>query len=315
MPLDPTQFFGLPGCDLQHADILILPLPLEKTVSYGAGTCRGPEAILQASCQVELFDEETLVDFAQGPKIHTLPPLAADGTLEEYLAATKRLVAAERGKFLLALGGEHTASYGVIDGLADDLSEITIVQIDAHADLIDQLGGRRWSHGTVMRRLWERGCRLLQVGIRSLSREEYELVRSGPRISTYFAHQLASQWDRLLAELRGLVGKVYLSIDVDGLDPAVFPSTGTPQPGGLSWRQTIEIVRAVAESSCQWMGADVMELVASPHPPGCDITAARLVAKLLAWREWGKAEGGRAKASRRRKPPGGERKAEGEPEA
>lgn len=297
MPLDPTQFFGLPGCNLQRANVVILPLPLEKTVSYGTGTCGGPEAILNASCQLELFDEETLVDFSEGPKIHTLPPLAADGTLEEYLAATKRLVAAHRGRFLLALGGEHTASYGVIDGLADDLGDVTVVQIDAHADLINQLTGRRWSHGTVMRRLWERGCRLLQVGIRSLSREEYELVRSGPRISTYFAHQLAPQWDRLLAELRGLAGKVYLSINVDGLDPAVFPSTGTPQPGGLSWQQTMQIIRAVAESSCQWVGADVMELVASPHPPGCDITAARLAAKVLAWREAArKAEGGRQKA-------------------
>ena len=92
--------------------------------------------------------------------------------------------------------------------------------------------------------------------------------------------------------MRGLAGKVYLSIDVDGLDPAIFPSTGTPQPGGLSWQQTMQIVRTVAESSCQWVGADVMELVASPHPPGCDITAARLAAKVLAWRE----EQGRRKA-------------------
>ena len=96
-------------------------------------------------------------------------------------------------------------------------------------------------------------------------------------------------WDRLLATLRGLSGKVYLSIDVDGLDPAVFPSTGTPQPGGLSWRQTMEIIRAVAaESSCQMLGADVVELVASPHPPGCDLSAARLAAKVLAWWEVGR---------------------------
>ena len=239
MPLDPTQFFGLPRCDLQQADVVLLPLPLEMTVSYGTGTWRGPAAILEASRQVELFDEETLVDFAEAPRIHALPPLLPEGSLEDYLAATERLVAAHRDRFLLALGGEHTSSYGVIAGLADDLGDVTVVQIDAHGDLADQLGGRRWSHGTVMRRLWDRGCRLVQIGIRSLSRPEHELIGRGERITTYCAHQLDGQWDGLLAALRRLRGKVYLTIDVDGLDTGVFPSTGTPQPGGLSWRQTI----------------------------------------------------------------------------
>ena len=129
----------------------------------------------------------------------------------------------------------------------------------------------------------------MQIGIRSLSRPEYELIGRGQRITTYYAHQLAEQWDRLLATLRGLGGKVYLSIDVDGLDPAVFPSTGTPQPGGLSWQQTMEMIRAVAaESPCRLLGADVVELVASPHPPGCDLSAARLAAKVLAWWEVGR---------------------------
>ena len=283
------QFLNLPPCPIDAAEVLIVPLPLEKTVSYGRGTCQGPRAILDASCQVELFDEETGVDFATGPKIHTLPPLPADAALEACLAAIQECVAAHRQRFVLALGGEHTVSYGVLSGLVEDLGTVTVVQIDAHADLADELGGRHWSHGTVMRRLWERGCRLVQIGVRSLSRAESELIAGGPRITTYYAHQLAEQWGRLLAELRGLRGKVYLTIDVDGLDPAVFPSTGTPQPNGLSWPQTMEIIRAVAaESSCQWIGADVVELVPSPHPPGCDLTAARLVQKLLAWREVGR---------------------------
>jgi agmatinase len=163
------------------------------------------------------------------------------------------------------------------------------VQVDAHADLADQLGGRRWSHGTVMRRLWDRGCRLVQIGIRSLSRPEHELIGRCQRITTYYAHQLDPQWEQVLAALRGLTGKVYLTLDVDGLDPGVFPSTGTPQPGGLSWRQTIEVIRAVAaESRCRLIGADVVELVPSPHPPGCDLSAARLAAKVLAWWQVGR---------------------------
>ena len=274
--LNPFPFLNLPPCPLDEADVVVLPLPLEKTVSYGTGTWRAPRAILAASGQIELFDEETRIDFAQGPKIHTLPALPLEGDLENCLAQTERSAAEHRDKFLLTLGGEHTASYGIVCGLAQTLEALTIVQIDAHADLADELNGRRWSHGTVMRRLWERGCRLLQIGVRSLSRDEHELISAGPRIATYYAHLLDQQWDRLLAALRGLSGDVYLSIDVDGFDPAVFPSTGTPQPGGLNWRQGMEVIRAVAaESSCRLLGADVVELVASPHPPGCDLTAAQ----------------------------------------
>lgn len=281
---DPNQFLGLPAAALAEADAVLLPVPLEKTVSYGAGTWRGPRAILDASCQVETFDEETLVDFTAAPRLHTLPPLLVEGDLPTYLGALQSHLAALRGKLVVCLGGEHSLTFGAAAGLADDLRRLTVVQIDAHADLIDSLDGRRWCHGTVMRRLWEEGCRLVQIGVRSLSREEFELARSGPRITTFFAHQLAERWAELLATLDALEGFVYLTIDVDGLDPGVIPSTGTPQPGGLSWFQTMEILRHLAcAPGAQWLGADVVELVASPHPPGCDLAAARLVSKLLAW--------------------------------
>jgi len=281
------RFLGLPPCPLEEADAVILPVPLEKTVSYGTGTGRGPAAILEASCQVEYFDEETLVDFAQSPRLHTLPPLSVDGQLEDELAALRDRVATLRDKFVLAVGGEHTITYGTVTGLIDDPAELTIVQIDAHADLIDELAGRRLSHGTVMRRLWEKGCRLVQIGVRSLDRSEYELAVADDRIETYYAHQLDDRREELLAALGGLQGKLYLSIDVDGLDPAVIPSTGTPQPGGLSWRQAMQIIRRVASNrGCRLIGADVVEFIPSPHPPGCDLTAARLVMKVLAfWAE------------------------------
>ena len=183
----------------------------------------------------------------------------------------------------MTLGGEHLLTYGVVTGLVADPAEVTIVQIDAHADLADELGSRRWSHGTVMRRLWERGCRLVQIGVRSLSRAEHELIEGGPRIETFFAHDLPRRWAELLHVLACLEGPVYLSLDVDGLDPSIVPSTGTPQPNGLSWRQVMELIRAVAAAPCDWIGADVVEFIASPHPPGCDLTVARLVMKILAY--------------------------------
>ena len=259
-------------------------MPVEKTVSYGTGTAGGPQAILAASLQLETFDEETLLDYAEAPRIHTLPPLSPAGEIEDCLAQIREQLRPLHNKFLLALGGEHTVTYGVVAGLVDDLADVTVVQIDAHADLADELHGRRWSHGTVMRRLWEQGCGLVQIGIRSLTRNEHSLATAGPRIATFYAHRLEQQWNEVLETLCRLEGKVYLTIDVDGLDPSIIPSTGTPQPGGLTWRQTIDVIRVLAtESRCRLVGADIVEFVPSPVPPGCDPAAARLAAKLLAW--------------------------------
>jgi agmatinase len=284
MPLDPTQFLGIPSLGQSQADVLLLPLPVEKTVSYGTGTSGGPKAILDASLKLEIFDEETLVDFTEGPRVHTLPPLSAEGSIEECLARIRDRVGPLREKFVLSLGGEHSITYGLVNGLFADPSEATVVQIDAHADLADELDGLHWSHGTVMRRLWEQGCRLVQIGIRSLTRSEHALATAGPRITMYYAHNLESQWTEILEGLRRIEGKVYLTIDVDGLDPSIIPSTGTPLPGGLSWRQTIDVIRVLAtQSQCQLVGADIVEFVPSPTLPGCDPAAARLAAKLLAW--------------------------------
>ena len=280
----PDQFLGLPPRSPEEADAVVVPMPLEKTVSYGTGTWRAPRAILDASCQVELFDEETLVDFAQFPRIHTAPPVVTDGGPEDYLDAIRDRIAGLRDKFVVALGGEHTVTFGCAMGLVERPSELTVVQIDAHADLMDELDGRRWSHGTVMRRLWDQGCHLIQIGIRSLSRSEYDLATADERIRTYFAHRLSQQWGELLDTLGRLEGQVYLSVDADGLDPSVIPTTGTPQPDGLSWRQTMEVIRTLAAATrSRLVGADIVELVASPHPPGCDIIAARLLAKILAF--------------------------------
>jgi N1-aminopropylagmatine ureohydrolase len=286
------QFLGVAPVDMADADALILPLPYEKTVSYGSGASNGPQAILDASLQLELFDEETLTDFKQAPKLHTLPALldSEAKTVQDYLKAIEAYIVPLRGKFILALGGEHTVTYGLVKGLAVDPAEVTVVHIDAHADLIDELNGLKWSHGTVMRRLWEEGCRLVQIGIRSLSSSEYEQAALGERITTYFAHRLEEQWAEVLRTLNDLKGAVYLTIDVDGLDPSIIPSTGTPQPGGLSWRQAMQVIQAIAASRrIHWLGADVVEYVPSPHPPGSDPAAARLAEKVLAWRHPGQA--------------------------
>ena len=185
---------------------------------------------------------------------------------------------------MLALGGEHTITYGLTMGLAENPADVTVVQIDAHADLADTLDGRHWSHGTVMRRIWERGCRLVQIGIRSLSRKEFEFAATSPRIATYYAHQLDRQWPEILQSLRSLEGKVYLTLDVNGLDP---PSCQVREPhsqGGCRGGERSRLFGCLRPSRGRiCCGADIVEFVPSSVTPGCDPVAARLVTKTLAW--------------------------------
>ena len=279
-----TQLLGLPACPVEQADAIVLPVPMERTVSYGPGTAGGPAAILAASAQVETFDEETRVNFEQSPRIHTVAPVVLGASLETDLAEVEAAVARFRDKFVLTLGGEHTLTQAAVAGACENIDQVTIVQIDAHADLIDRLGGLKLSHGTVMRRLWDRGANLVQLGIRSLSREEYELIGRGERVRTFFAHELPARFDEALDTLGQLEGDVYLTVDIDGLDPAIIPSTGTPQPDGLTWRQTMAILQTVfAAPKARLVGADLVEFVPSPNPPGCDLSAAKLATKILAW--------------------------------
>ncbi|MFH1279266.1 MAG: agmatinase [Candidatus Eisenbacteria bacterium] len=281
------SFLDLPRRPERDADVVILPLPFERTVSYGRGTAGGPGAILGASAQIELFDEEVGHDFEAAPRIHTAPFLHPESG-EEVPAYLDRVAARARGagdRFVLGLGGEHTVTYGMVAGLPVDPANLTVVQIDAHADLIDRLDGEEWSHGTVMRRLWELGVRLVQIGVRSVSREEHDFITKGDRIRTFFAHEHRDRRLEILDSLRALTGPVYLSLDVDGLDPSVISTTGTPQPGGLDWYEGVEIIRAVAEApAARLVGADLVEYVPSPHPPGSDLAAAKLAVKILAYR-------------------------------
>ncbi len=282
----PDQFLGVPSPGRDKADAIILPLPLEMSVSFGRGTWRGPRAIIDASCEVELFDEETLLDFTEYPLVHTeqavVPDL--DAGVKDYLDAVRDHVAGLPRAFLLSLGGEHSVTWGAVMGLARNGRMPHIVQIDAHADLIDVLNGEKWSHGAVMRRLVEEGCPVTQIGIRSLSRDEYDFSKDSTAVETFYAWNLPGRWDELMERLRGLDGDIYLTVDVDGLDPAVIPSTGTTQPDGLSWRQTMDIIRTVcAAPRARLIGADVVEYIACPHPPSYDIVAARLVMKILAF--------------------------------
>jgi agmatinase len=285
------NFLGLApeDSDFARAGVLVLPIPFEETVSYSGGTADGPAAIIAASQQVELYDREHDCEPALRYGVHTLPPVdmpAGDPAAAVDAIAQAVEDAARTGKLVVGLGGEHTVSVGVGRGLLAALGgPITVVQIDAHSDLRDSYEGTPYSHACIARRLLDddRVSQVLQLGIRSVCTEEVEFTRENPeRVRIWYAEDVHdTDWRAELYE-RVHGRRVYLTIDVDGLDPAIVPATGTPEPDGLTWRETLEIVRTVAEHATI-IGVDCVELAPQPGLHGADFAVAKLVYKVMSY--------------------------------
>jgi len=280
-----AQFGGvLPHpCEFAAAAAVILPVPFERTTSYGHGTRQGPREILVASSQVELWDEELGADVhRQG--IFTLPEmdltaLAIDDALAAINQASAAVLAA--GKFLIVLGGEHSITPPVVAAAAARHGTLTVLQIDAHADLRDSYLAERQSHACAMRRTLEH-ARLVQVGIRNLSREEASVV-DGLATTVFYDWNMRDNPAWIDRVVDALGPTVYLTVDLDGLDPAMMPAVGTPEPGGLSWRELTALLRRVFERRTV-VGCDVVELCPIPGLTAPNFVAARLVYKLLSYR-------------------------------
>ncbi len=277
-----------PHCDHDRARVRVLPLPLEATVSYGGGTAGGPAAIIAASRQVELYDREHDAEPALRYGVHTLqaPELGDDPRAAVDAIASAVARAASGGRLVVALGGEHTISAGVSRGLLDALGgPLTVVQIDAHCDLRDAYDGSRFSHACVARRMLDdaRVEQALQLGVRSVDVEEVAFAREHPeRVRVWYAEEVhAGGWhDELRERLAGR--RVHLTIDVDGLDPAVVPATGTPEPGGLTWTQALDVIRTTARSAAI-VGVDCVELAPCPGMHAADFAVAKLLYKTMTY--------------------------------
>jgi agmatinase len=276
-----------PNADAATAAVHVLPIPLEQTVTWGRGTAAGPAAIIEASTQVELYDREFDAEPALEYGIHTLPALELpNGILDAVEAIEAAVVAAAgRAKLLVGLGGEHTVSAGFGRGLLRALGgPLTVVQIDAHSDLRDEYEGSPYSHACVARRLLEtRGIdQVLQLGVRSIDVEEVAFAREHEdRVRIWFAEDVHDGgWREVAAHVRGK--RVYLTLDVDGLDPAVVPATGTPEPDGLSWKEACEIVRVVADAA-SIAGIDCVELAPRLGQHAADFAVAKLLYKTISY--------------------------------
>ena len=265
----------------EAARLVVLPIGFEATTSYGTGTRGGPDAIIAASRQVEAWDNDLEVDLSEAP-IHTADPVAPDLSLPGAMTDRIRRAASRfvgDGKWVLGLGGEHSVTLGLVRAAAEKHGRLSILQIDAHADLRDKYEGTPHSHACVMRRCVEDGHRTVHVGIRNACREEVEFARK-KKLPIFWGHDCAAGVAWIPAAIKALAGPVYLTVDVDGLDPGVIRTTGTPEPGGLGWWTTMRLLEALFRSR-KVVGADVVELSAAGDPAS-EFAAARLAAKIAA---------------------------------
>jgi agmatinase len=283
----PMNFGGIDEeefCSFDPARILILPVSYEGTVSYGTGTGAGAMAIVNASRNMELYEEETDSEvYKLG--IHTLkeflPRSTPDAMMESLYDYSKELI--KSGKFVCMLGGEHSVSAPIIKAHSEQYHDMSVLQIDAHADLRDTYDGTPHSHASIMARV-VKDLRIpsVQVGIRSISADEVRLIETGLPTKIFWARDIAGRTDWIDDAIDSLTDNVYLTIDIDGLDPSIVPTTGTPEPGGLGWYETLTLIRKLAEKK-RVVGMDLVEYSYFENYDSPAFLCAKLVYKSLAY--------------------------------
>lgn len=279
------HFFNKPSSSLKEADIVVLPLPFDKGISHPRGARLGPQAVLNASEQLELFEPESRFDFS-GSLIHTVAmpdKLDSYKSLEELIRRVMNEMEVAR-QFYLGIGGDHSVSFPAISELKKKYGDLGVIQIDAHADLRSSYESSSNSHACVMRRVAEvlDPSHILSIGVRALCEEEYDYMKEN-KVNCVWGNR--PMHEDLLSELNEKLAripdKVFLTIDLDGLDPTVIPHVQTPVPGGISWHQCMAIVRRIFERKTV-IAADVVELAASPpHSHRSDFLASLLCQKIM----------------------------------
>jgi len=283
------NFQALPNALEQDADVIILPVPLESTVSYKTGTRAAPEAILAASGQLEYYEEDggwcpfkhlsISVLGAMNKQLHEREP-----DFHRRLEARAQSIPRD-GRLFVALGGEHSITPSLVRGRMPEKG--TVVLLDAHADMRRVYEGSEHSHACPMHHIREDGQEIIMIGIRSVYEDEADRIAADDGVYFYGdrALQRPEVWQSLLEQLRTLSGPAYLTIDMDAFDPSLVPGVGTPQPGGLSWFQVLDIVDAcMGNVQADWRGFDLVEMIPEPSRVS-DMTAAKLVQKVVSW--WG----------------------------
>ena len=276
------DFLGVPEdlSQLEDASIVVLPVPFEKTTSWLQGTREGPRAILEASHYVEYYDIETGMEVCN-EGVYTEKPVKAATTssmIDEVYEKLRSFL--EKEKFVVTLGGEHTVSLGAIKAQLERFSPLTILSFDAHADMRDEYQGDRFNHACVMARVSELTDDVAMVGLRSMDRSELNKIEGVKVLTAWEFLGPEKSWSEFID---GLSSNVYLSFDVDVLDPSIMPSTGTPEPGGLDWYSTLAFLKELFRKR-NVVGFDVVELCPDPHNKAPDFLVAKLINTLLSYK-------------------------------
>ena len=270
--------------------VVILPIPYEATTSYRKGCQNGPDALLEASQQLENYDDELEREIASDAGIYTYSPIADTRNAqlissEKMLQVTRETVSQliQDDKFVIALGGEHSITSGIVEAYRQGSTEpFTVIQIDAHGDMRHEYEGSIYSHACVMRRIVDMGLPTLPIGIRSVCKEEADLIKE-KSIPVIWAREIAKDPDWIERAIASIsTQRVFITIDVDGIDPTLMPGVGTPEPGGLNWYAITTFLRRVFETY-EVIGCDVMELAPVVDSVVSEFTAAKLVYKLIGY--------------------------------
>lgn len=277
---EPFNFGGLANQDFQTSKVAIFPVPYSSTTYWNPNTKDGPKALIEASRHMELYDLELGKDVSKAG-IFTLDALSpSKNSPEEVMEQIEGVIAQvlKAKKFPLMIGGEHSITFGAVKASTKHFKNFSVLQLDAHTDLRDEFEGTKYHHGTVIRRIYEDlKIPVTQVGIRSISEEEVRYIKKSKKEHIFYAPSLP-----LEEIISSLEENVYLTCDLDFLDPSIMPSTGTPEPGGYTWYQALEIIKAVAIQR-KIIGADIVELSPIPGNSAPDFLAAKLAYKLIGY--------------------------------
>jgi len=268
----------------KDAKAVILPVPYEGTVSYGKGTANGPKSIIEASRHMELYDEEIGINTAEKIGISTLKELNVkkdkpEAMLEKVKKAVK--IVADDKKMPVILGGEHSISSAPVEILKERYNNLSVLQLDAHADLRNRYNGTIYSHACIMHRILDLDVPFVQVGIRSVCEEDTRVIKR-KKIPVFWAKDIYNNNNWFDKAISKLSDNVYVTIDLDVFDPSIMPSTGTPEPGGLTWYNVINFLKEVAKQK-NIVGFDVVELAPNKDNIAPDFMAARLVYKVVGY--------------------------------
>ncbi len=276
------NYAGIPDkyARLDNSKIVLIPVPYDGTSSWVKGADKGPEAFLHASENMELYDIETQSEvYKQG--VHLTAPITENSSPEKMVNLVHKIVKnyIKQDKFVTIFGGEHSVSIGNIRAFNECYEDLTVVQIDAHADLRATYEGSTYNHACAVHEA-SKTCNLIQVGIRSMDISEREF---NDDYQTYFAHDLIHDDNWMEDAVGQMTPNVFITFDLDALDPSILPSTGTPEPGGLLWFETLEFLKLIFEKK-NVVGFDIMELCPNPNDKSSDFLAAKLYYKMLSYK-------------------------------